>query len=75
MTSLPEVLIPFLKRGFTAAQISMFRDEFVRRRKRRAGEAFIGLLGATQTGTDIYFHQDWRSAGSNRLSLHQSLTG
>ena len=52
----------------------MFRDEFVRRREWHAGEAFIDLLGASQTGTNIYFHQDWQSLGANRLSLRQSLT-
>jgi chromate transporter len=68
-----EVLIAFLKLGFTAfggpaAHIGLFRDEFVRRRKWITDEAFLDLLGATNlipgpNSTEMAIHIGFEQAG------------
>ena len=73
MSPLFEVLTSFLKLGFTAfggpaAHISMFRDEFVRRRKWLTDEAFLDLLGATNlipgpNSTEMAIHIGFLHAG------------
>lgn len=73
MTPTLEVLTSFLKLGFTAfggpaAHISMFRDEFVRRRKWLTDEAFLDLLGATNlipgpNSTEMAIHIGYLRAG------------
>jgi chromate transporter len=73
VSSALDVFIPFLKLGFTAfggpaAHISMFREEFVRRRKWLTDEAFLDLLGATNlipgpNSTEMAIHIGFLRAG------------
>lgn len=68
-----EVFASFLKLGFTAfggpaAHISLFREEFVRRRKWLSDEAFLDLLGATNlipgpNSTEMAIHIGYLRAG------------
>lgn len=68
-----EVFTAFLKLGFTAfggpaAHISMFRDEFVRRRRWLTDETFLDLLGATNlipgpNSTEMAIHIGFLRAG------------
>jgi chromate transporter len=73
MSPLLEVFIAFLKLGFTAfggpaAHISMFREEFVRRRQWLTDESFLDLLGATNlipgpNSTEMAIHIGFLRAG------------
>lgn len=73
MSPLLEVFTSFLKLGFTAfggpaAHISMFREEFVRRRKWLTDETFLDLLGATNlipgpNSTEMAIHIGFLRAG------------
>ena len=73
MSSLFEVFAAFLKLGFTAfggpaAHISMFREEFVHRRRWLTDEAFLDLLGATNlipgpNSTEMAIHIGFLRAG------------
>lgn len=72
-----EVFTAFLKPGFTAfggpaAHISLFREEFVVRRKWLTDEAFLDLLGATNlipgpNSTEMAIHIGFLRAGTTGL--------
>lgn len=72
-----EVFLSFLKPGFTAfggpaAHISLFREEFVVRRKWLTDEAFLDLLGATNlipgpNSTEMAIHIGFLRAGTAGL--------
>jgi len=73
MKDVLEVLAAFLKLGLTAfggpaAHISMFREQFVRRRRWLTDEAFLDLLGATNlipgpNSTELATHIGFVRAG------------